>query len=392
MNNELQTLRERLLCVCVFRNLLAQPPVRALLAFLEQPESTERYGAFAAALEPYDYVLSDYVKTAVLTDENRYITALAHSKPLNEAVCANARAELELFGALTRLTPEALCAALPRRDGLPVFINVPTDVAALYAERCRNIKTAGYGVFSAAPMFRLREGAVIPVESADPILPEELTGYADERARVEENLLTLLRGGPAANMLLFGDAGTGKSSTVKALVNRYFGEGLRLIELKKSELPLLPEIMGRIERNPLRFVIFIDDLSFSKNDDSFSTLKSVLEGAAGARAENTVICATSNRRHIIKETISDREAGDDVHRGDTISELMSLTDRFGLTVYFGKPNKELYLTIVRALAARYGVPLSPELEAKAEAFALKKGGRSPRAARQFVLSEVPAKE
>ena len=391
MSNDLQALRARLLCVSVFQNLLRQPPLRALLALLEQPEQTERYGAFVAALEPCDYVFSDYLKNAVLTDENRYITAAAHNKPVNAAVAANAKAELELFSELTALTPQTLTASLTRQYGLPVFLNEQTDIAALYAQRLRNVKTAGYGIFSGAPMFRLREGEVIPVEAADPILPEELTGYEAERARVEENLLALLRGGPAANMLLFGDAGTGKSSTVKALVNRYYGEGLRLIELKKNELPLLPEIMGRTERNPLRFVIFIDDLSFTKNDDSFSTLKSVLEGAAGARAENTVICATSNRRHIIKESLSEREAGDDLHRGDTMSELMSLADRFGLTVYFGKPNKELYLTIVRALAARYGVAQTPELETQAEAFALKKGGRSPRAARQFVLSLAAAK-
>ena len=145
--------------------------------------------------------------------------------------------------------------------------------------------------------------------------------------------------------------------------------------------------MEKIADNPLKFIIFIDDLSFNKNDDSFSMLKAALEGSASAKAKNAVIYATSNRRHIVKETFSDRATADDLHHSDTVQELLSLSDRFGLTVYFERPTKSLYLSIVHELARRNGVTLDEKaLDIRAEAFALQKGSRSPRAAEQFIHS------
>ena len=233
-------------------------------------------------------------------------------------------------------------------------------------------------------MFRIEDEEIVPVDSADEISLSSFVGYENERKTVEENTLALLDGKDAVNVLLCGDAGTGKSSTVKALVNNYAYRGLRLIEVRKDQLFSLSHIMGKISGNPLKFIIFIDDLSFNKNDDCFSMLKAALEGSASAKAENALIYATSNRRHIVKESFSDR-GGDDIHRNDTVQELLSLSDRFGLTVYFQKPNKILYLDIVHALAKRKGVDMDEkELDIKAEAFALSKGSRSPRVAEQFI--------
>ena len=190
----------------------------------------------------------------------------------------------------------------------------------------------------------------------------------------------------AANVLLYGDAGTGKSSTVKAVANMFYDQGVRLIELRKDQLASLPYIMGRIYENPLKFIIFIDDLSFNKNDDNFSMLKAALEGSASVKASNSVIYATSNRRHIVKETFDDREGGD-VHRNDTMQEKLSLSDRFGLSILFAKPTKQLYLEIVHRLAERYGIEIDgEELDIKAEEFALRRGNRSPRCAEQFIKS------
>ncbi len=146
--------------------------------------------------------------------------------------------------------------------------------------------------------------------------------------------------------------------------------------------------MDSIAENPLKFIIFIDDLSFNKNDDCFSMLKAALEGSASAKADNAVIYATSNRRHIVKENFSDREDDNDIHHSDTVQELMSLSDRFGLTVYFSRPNKALYLDIIHALALRHGILPNAELDKNAEAFALAKGSRSPRAAEQFINSVI----
>ena len=213
-----------------------------------------------------------------------------------------------------------------------------------------------------------------------------MIGYETERGKILENTKAFLKGKPAANALLCGDAGTGKSSTVKAVTNEFFNEGLRLIELRKDQLKYFPTVMGKIADNPLKFIIFIDDLSFNKSDDNFSALKAALEGSASAKADNAVIYATSNRRHIIKESFGDRE-GDDVHRNDTMQETLSLSERFGLTVLFSKPNKQLYLTIVKELAKRVGITMDEkELELQAEAFALRKGNRSARCAEQFINS------
>jgi predicted AAA+ superfamily ATPase len=143
--------------------------------------------------------------------------------------------------------------------------------------------------------------------------------------------------------------------------------------------------MGKISENPLKFIIFIDDLSFNHNDDNFSMLKATLEGSASVKAKNAVIYATSNRRHIVKETFSDRE-GNDIHRNDTVQETLSLSERFGLTILFAKPEKKLYLEIVHELAIRNGIEITPELDTKAEAFALNRGYRSARCAEQFIDS------
>ena len=238
-------------------------------------------------------------------------------------------------------------------------------------------------------MLRLdADGKIVLVESPDAITLDRFVGYEYERGRVMDNTKALLAGRPAANMLLYGDAGTGKSSTIKAVANALRGEGLRLIELRKDQLLSLSSVMGRIAGNPLKFIIFIDDLSFNKNDSEFSMLKAALEGSASVKADNAVIYATSNRRHIVKESFADRSAAmDDVHINDTMQELMSLSDRFGETVYFQKPNKQLYLQIVKDLAQRAGLDIpEEELSQKAEAYALRKGSRSARAAEQFVDS------
>ena len=212
----------------------------------------------------------------------------------------------------------------------------------------------------------------------------DLIGYELQRTQVIENTRALLAGQKAANVLLYGDAGTGKSATVKAVANAYADEGLRLIELTKEELHLLPKLLDELAANPLKFILFIDDLSFQDNDDNFSALKAVLEGSISARSHNTVIYATSNRRHIVRETFSQR-AGDEIHRNDTMQETISLSERFGIRILYDKPNKQLYLDIVKGLADQYGLSMTEdELELEAERFATRRSGRSARAARQFV--------
>lgn len=385
---DLKLLSCRLSALSVFRGILDKKEMAAFLCFLKAQSICDKlsfYGEFVSSLGAYDGSFSAFLKKAVCEDENVYIKAVAKHKEVSESIKENARQELELFSHLTQLTPEMLFEGSDYEGYVPVFENEKVDFPAVYGERLSHIENYGYGIFATAGMFRVENGEIIPVEAADDITAEIFIGYEKERQQVMDNTEALVMGKSAQNVLLCGDAGTGKSSTVKAVANAYFSRGVRLIELRKDQLFSLSHVMGRIADNPLKFIIFIDDLSFNKNDDCFSMLKAALEGSASAKASNAVIYATSNRRHIVKERFSERGHEDDIHHSDTVQELLSLSDRFGLVVYYSKPNKKLYLDIVHELARRENLGMDEkELDLKAEAFALAKGSRSPRAAQQFI--------
>ena len=373
--------------LCVFRGLLRREPMQALLRFLDAGklrEQAESYGDFVHGLAEDNYCFSDFLRRAVYEDENPCVLAAAQKRELSAALRGNMTEELRLLSHLTRLSRESLWEGLGYEGYLPAFANEPLDLEESYRRRLAELPRHGYGIFASHRMFRLEQGQIVPVRAADESDLEQFVGYEQERRQVLENTRALMEGRPAANVLLFGDAGTGKSSTVKACVNHFAGEGLRLIEIRKDQLFHLPAVLDALASNPLKFILFVDDLSFNKNDDCFSMLKAVLEGSASARADHVRIYATSNRRHLVKENFSDR--GDDIHHNDTVQELLSLSDRFGLTVYFEKPGKGLYLDIVRSLAGKQGLAVDEELERQAEAYALRKGSRSPRAAEQFVRS------
>ncbi|MCI8513666.1 MAG: ATP-binding protein [Lachnospiraceae bacterium] len=374
----------------IFRRLLKDPVLSRFSALLhsspEDPRSFIRdYSEFVAALYAVTDNFGDYLQKVVLEDENTYVLRAAAGRPIPEAIQNSLDRELSILRDLSRLTSSEVKAVCPEASGLSDWTNTVSDLPAVYAERMAALPTKGYGVFSRYHVFSLNDrGDLEPVLYPDPQRLSELTGYETERAKILANTEALLSGLPASNTLLYGDAGTGKSSTVKAIVNEYRERGLRLIEVKKNQLYRIPGLMNALSSNPLKFILFIDDLSFSANDDDFSALKAILEGNVNSRGQNLVIYATSNRRHLVKETLQDRE-GDDIHFFDTIQELMSLSARFGLTVTFSRPEKELYLKIVEALASQYDIRTDKEqLGIRAEAHALRNGGRSPRTARQFI--------
>ncbi len=386
---------KRLACelsaLSVFRGISKYDTMSAFIGLLstdgDRQEKLRLFGGFVYSLAEDNYCFSDFLCRAVFSDENRYIISAAQKTEIPQSLENNAKRELEIFSKLTELDANDLCGGLDFDGYIPQFDNKKTDFVKIYEERLNNVGKYGYGIFATAKMFRVSGEEIVPVKSADNTSLTEFVGYEEERKQVFENTRALCEGRPAANVLLCGDAGTGKSSTVKACANYFADYGVRLIELRKDQLFSLSYIMGRIAENPLKFIIFIDDLSFNKNDDCFSMLKAALEGSASAKADNAVIYATSNRRHIVKESFSDREGSDDIHHSDTVQELMSLSDRFGLTVYFEKPNKALYLEIIHSLARKNEIKIDlKELDIKAEAFALSRGSRSPRAAEQFINS------
>ncbi len=393
MNNKLKTIYFRLCTVTVFADVIEKSLFQRFFAYMrvdktEGAEKRKAYSAFVKEIYEGGGVLTALTEKLVSEDENVYVKGVAAKLSVNENVVQSAKRELEIFTDFASLTPADFAEDMQTSaEELPQFDAFVKHLGGVYEDRLQNIGKYGYGIFSGYGMFRLSDnGEIEPIVSADKTTMAQFIGYEQERAQVVTNTQMFIEGRPAANVLLCGDAGAGKSSTVKAVANAFFKEGVRLIELRKDQLRYLPYVMGKVSGNPLKFIIFIDDLAFNKSDDNFSMLKAALEGSASAKADNAVIYATSNRRHIIKESFGDRD-GDDVHRNDTLQETLSLSERFGLVVLFSKPDKKLYLEIVRQLAARCGVQMDgKELEIRAEAFALKKGNRSARCAEQFIQS------
>ena len=387
----IQRIYQKMCAFTVFGGLWEFPLFRQFAVYAKAPagsdEKLRAYGAFVAEIYEGGASLTACVRREVLEHENLYVKAIGAGEQVSPHIAEAAHRELTVLTRFAELTPADFAADLAVDFALPSFASSEIDLAEEYESRLCDIDRYGYGMFASSAMFSVTEtGEIEPIVSADRITLDRFVGYEDERARILHNTEMLLEGRPAANALLYGDAGTGKSSTVKAVVNHFFDRGLRLIELRKNQLLLLPKVMEKIGHNPLKFIIFIDDLSFNRNDDSFSMLKAALEGSAAAIAKNAVIYATSNRRHIVKESFSEREGGD-VHRNDTVQETLSLSARFGLVVLFAKPSKTLYLDIIHELAARYGIEKDrAALETEAEAFALARGYRSARCAEQFIES------
>ncbi len=387
--SELKSIYYRLCMSSVFCDVLKRPLFEHFEKFCLTEEKSERikaYALFVSEIYKQGGSLTELVKRIVFEDENVYVKSRAWSYKIDDSILKAVKNELLALEDFAALTPSDFSNELDV-NYLSPFKSEKCDLIALYEHQVENVDKYGYGMFSSYPMFRLSdEKAIEPIKSADKTDMNDFVGYQEERSKVIANTEAFLAGRPAANALLCGDAGTGKSSTVKAIANYFFKKGLRLIELRKDQLSLLPYVMGKISENPLKFIIFIDDLSFNKSDDNFSMLKAALEGSASAKSDNAVIYATSNRRHIVKESFQDRE-GSDVHINDTIQETLSLSERFGLVVLFKKPNKQLYLDIVHELALRFNVKMpESELDIQAEAFALRRGNRSARCAEQFIKS------
>ena len=388
----------RLHGLVVFRSLLDDPVVAKLLDLTDRMEAgAPGYGPVCDAVAQFEAALFEhttnwgsYLSAAVLEAETVCVRQAA-SGTLAPALQTALDSELAFLQALCGLTLDELLTAAGSATGqaqelafLPRWETSGIDLPAAYAQRMSEVGKKGYGMFAKHHVFTVENGQLVPVKYPDPQRLSELPGYEKEREKVIANTKALLAGMPANNVLLYGDAGTGKSSAVKAIANEFAPEGLRLVEVKKNQLYQIPDLMDKLAANPLKFILFIDDLSFTANDDNFAALKAILEGSVGGRAKNIAVYATSNRRHLIKETLTDR-TGDDIHEADTRQELMSLSARFGLTVTFQRPEKARFETILAELAKQHGIDMPmDQLLAKAEAFAIRAGGRSPRVAKQFI--------
>ena len=253
-------------------------------------------------------------------------------------------------------------------------------------------KDYGVGMYGMNRAFRLEEkdetAVFKPINNMDAVVLDDLIGYEIQKKKLIDNTEAFVRGKKANNVLLFGDSGTGKSTSIKAIVNQYYEEGLRMIEIYKHQFKYLSAVISEIKNRNYKFIIYMDDLSFEEFEIEYKYLKAVIEGGVETRPDNILIYATSNRRHLIKETWNDRNDAaniGDKHRSDTVEEKLSLVNRFGVTISYSKPSQKEFFDIVIGLARREGITLSDEeLKAEANKWELSHGGISGRSAQQFV--------
>ena len=229
---------------------------------------------------------------------------------------------------------------------------------------------------------------LVPISNTELITFDDLIGYERQKQTLRENTEAFVEGRPANNVLLFGDSGTGKSSSIKALINQYYDQGLRMIEIYKHQFQDLSAIIAQIKSRNYRFVIYMDDLSFEEFETEYKYLKAIIEGGLEVRPSNILIYATSNRRHLINETWKDRNDvthNEGIYKSDTMQEKLSLVNRFGCTIYYGQPDQKEFYNIVVELAHKAGIEMSDEeLCAEAKKFELNHGGVSGRTAQQFI--------
>ena len=253
----------------------------------------------------------------------------------------------------------------------------------------------GVGIYGLHKAFRVEEhrhggeayARVIPIRGIRHVRLQDLVGYEIAKGKLIENTEAFVEGRPANNCLLYGDAGTGKSSCIKALANEYFDRGLRIIELYKHQFRLINDVIGQLKGRNYRFIIYMDDLSFEDFETEYKYLKAVIEGGLEKKPDNVLIYATSNRRHLIRESFNDKKSlsDDDIHKNDTVQEKLSLAARFGVTIYFGAPSSQEYKEIVKELAARRGITMpEEELVQGAVRWEMAHGGLSGRTAEQYI--------
>lgn len=341
--------------------------------------------------------LSDFMKETLIFSAQPLVEKYVREKENNPYIYKAICYDLQAVSEICSLSSESVKKILSERfdkdfSNLPDFEKGEFNYNAQYfIESCKN---NGSGIFAKYKAFYYRnsektsseisylDNHLKPVNNPDPIRLSDLKRYEVQRKQIIDNTICFLNGKPADNVLLYGDRGTGKSSTIKALLNEY--SSLRMIQLDKNDISAISELYHQLGNIPLYFIIFIDDLCFSEDDDGFFVLKQALDGALTAKPKNILIYATTNRRHIIKETSANR-ADSYVHKSDAVDDNMSLSDRFGLFVTFSSPNKEQFVDIGLKIAADRGLNMDKEeFESGIERFALKRGGRSPRIAKQYV--------
>ena len=267
------------------------------------------------------------------------------------------------------------------------------DVEGFFTAVTEFYRDYGVGMFGLNKAFRIQDRTdsklvFLPINNMDKVMLSDLVGYEIQKKKLVDNTRAFVEGKKANNVLLFGDSGTGKSTSIKAIVNEFYNQGLRMIEIYKHQFKDLSNVIAAVKNRNYKFIIYMDDLSFEEFEIEYKFLKAVIEGGVETKPDNILIYATSNRRHLIRETWSDRndvQQDEGMHRSDTMQEKLSLVNRFGVTINYSKPSQKEYFDIVVHLAAKAGIKMSEdELKAEANKWELSHGGISGRTAQQFI--------
>ncbi|MBR0308064.1 MAG: ATP-binding protein [Mogibacterium sp.] len=370
------------------------------------PALTRRLVSFATGLGLEGNIWQQWLAYMILTDENEFSLACERKQiDADSTLMKLAAPDMSKFMELMHMEPVPLMGSYTQPynekkttqagERIAHFAEKLADTenedafGRIVSEEYAKYGTGIYGLYRAFRVEKsMGEARMVPVTETSDVCFDDLIGYEEQKTQLRENTEAFLRGEHANNVLLYGDSGTGKSTSVHALMHDYYDEGLRLIEIGKQERKLLSKVLSMAKKRNYRFIIFLDDLSFEEDESDYKELKAMLEGALESREDRVIIYATSNRRHLIKETWNDRadmEHDGDIHRSDTMEEKLSLASRFGITIYYAKPDYKGYLGIVSALADRNGVELDEtELESEARKWELRHGGTSGRTASQLI--------
>ena len=345
----------------------------------------------------YGNLWHNYLTHLILNDENYFSLACERNTPPKNSLTELAKRDIRYFLELYELEkPDEYNLNLNESDNAnPIcelakkIVDAEKNLDAVFDLITNFYKTHGVGVFALNKAFRLgHKNNLEIVSGVGDMTLSDILGYKEQKRELIFNTEAFISGKPANNVLLYGDGGTGKSSSVKALLNDYFGRGLRIIEIYKHQFIKIPRLVNQLRNRNYYFIIFIDDLSFEENESDYKYLKAIIEGGIETRPSNILIYATSNRRHLVRELWRDREDMEhsgDVHRSDTLEEKLSLSSRFGVAINFSSPDRNLYHEIVIELAKKAGLEFNEqELLKRADAWEIRHGGKTGRAARQFI--------
>lgn len=392
----MELMKAKLMSLSVYKNMLEIEPVKCLLRLAEAktPDLLIRaytdliYSVWSEGHETLSQCLAWHLKY-----DDTFIGAAIASGSAAGMLMDAAAMDIRRLSSVGMLSCSGLkrnlhsaCVRINPELG-PIVQNLaelPQGRGFTEEEIFESYRRNGCGLFALGRAFHWEKGRLTPVKEPDAMAPGEMLGYEQQRRAVLENTRALHDGHAANNVLLYGDSGTGKSATVKSLICVPEFYNLRIIELAKNSLGELTDLIGQLDRHTQKFIIYIDDLSFEKEDKGFSALKTALEGGLERRPKNVAIYATSNRRHMIRESFSER-AGDDIHGKETVEERTSLSERFGLRLAYLSLDKKKYTDMVLEMCHRAGVSMSDDqLRMEANRWEIQHGGRTPRVASQLV--------